>query len=514
MSTREPIGTFCLVLHSHLPWLSRHGAWPVGEEWLYQAWATSYLPLLRMLRRLGEDGLHDVLTLGVTPVLAAQLDDPYSLRGMHDWLGNWLLRSHEAAGSDNAALAGLAAEEHHAASAALADFELNWRHGGSPVLRPLVDDGVIELLGGPAAHPFQPLLEPRVREFALRTGLADTERRLGSRPSGIWAPECGYAPGMEDGYAEAGVARFLVDGPALRGDTAFARTVGSSDVVCFGRDLPVTYRVWSPRSGYPGHRNYRDFHTYDHLTGLKPARVTGRDVPPEAKKPYDAALAAQTVRRHAAEFIEVVRDRLTELRAEHGRPALVVSAYDTELFGHWWSEGPLWLAEVLRGLPEAGVRVSTLRGAVDAGLVAGPVELPASSWGSGKDWRVWDGELVADLVAQGSDVQSRLLKTVDHFPALLGRDPLLDGLARQATLALSSDWAFMVSKDSAADYARARAALHSGRVVELSDLITEGRRAEALSTVRRYDRQDTLFGQLDARMLAGTTTFRAQRPVS
>ena len=30
---REP-GMFCLVLHSHLPWLANHGRWPVGEEWL------------------------------------------------------------------------------------------------------------------------------------------------------------------------------------------------------------------------------------------------------------------------------------------------------------------------------------------------------------------------------------------------------------------------------------------------------------------------------------------------
>jgi len=39
VSPRAPVGTFCLVLHSHLPWLARHGTWPVGEEWLYQAWA-------------------------------------------------------------------------------------------------------------------------------------------------------------------------------------------------------------------------------------------------------------------------------------------------------------------------------------------------------------------------------------------------------------------------------------------------------------------------------------------
>nr|MDQ2710006.1 DUF1957 domain-containing protein [Actinomycetota bacterium] len=401
----------------------------------------------------------------------------------------------------------VAADEHRRATAALVDFEARWRHGGSAVLRPLVDDGVIELLSGPATHPFQPLLGERVRAFALDVGLSDTQRRLGSRPAGIWAPECGYAPGMEEGYAAAGVDRFLVDGPALRGDTAFARTVGDSDVVCFGRDLPVTYRVWSPRSGYPGGRAYRDFHTYDHQSGLKPARVTGRGVPSFHKKPYDADLAAAAVRRDAADFVRVVRNRLTELAAEHGRPALVVAAYDTELFGHWWFEGPDWLAEVLRALPEVGVRVSTLGGALEAGGLGGPVVLPASSWGSGKDWRVWDGERVAPLVASGRDVQRDLLRAVDSAvsgpaPPSAGRSPGLDRLARQALLALSSDWAFMVTKDSAADYALARTRSHAAEVAELAALLTAGRATEAARLVAELDRRDTLFGQLDARGLA------------
>jgi 1,4-alpha-glucan branching enzyme len=194
-------------------------------------------------------------------------------------------------------------------------------------------------------------------------------------------------------------------------------------------------------------------------------------------------------------------------------PSVIVSPYDAELFGHWWFEGPQWLAEVLCALPDAGVRVTTLRGALDAGLLGGPVQLPASSWGSGKDWRVWDGELVADLVELGADVQRRLLDTVARSPAGLGRDPVLDGLARQALLALSSDWAFMVSKDSASHYARARAGTHAGRVVELTELLAAGRRADAAALVRCYDRQDTVFGQLDARLLASDHVHTYQ-PVS
>ncbi|XVS63352.1 1,4-alpha-glucan branching protein domain-containing protein [Actinosynnema sp. CA-299493] len=485
-------GTFCLVLHSHLPWLAHHGAWPVGEEWLYQAWAHSYLPVVDLLERFAAEGREDVLTLGVTPVLAAQLDDPYSLRGLHDWLGNWQLRAHSA----SSRLPDLAAREHRASAWALDRFETRWRHGFSPVLRSLVDARAVELLGGPAAHPFQPLLDPRLRAFSLRTGLDDTAHRIGSAPEGIWAPECAYAPGMEHDYARAGVRRFLVDGPSLRGDTASGRPVGTSDVVAFGRDLEVSYRVWSPKVGYPGDPAYRDFHTYDHPSGLKPARVTGKTVEPADKRPYDPDLAARAVQRHAADFVDTVVRRLRALKEQHGKPSLVVAAYDTELYGHWWHEGPAWLEAVLRQLPGAGVRVTTLRGAVEAGHVGAPVDVPPSSWGAGKDWHVWNGPQVADIVHGNAEVQRELL-ALDLSGAV--RDPVADQAVREALLALSSDWAFMVTKDSAADYARYRAKVHADRFAELVALRRAGRGRDRAVGLRLVDGP---FGHLDARGLA------------
>jgi 1,4-alpha-glucan branching enzyme len=137
------------------------------------------------------------------------------------------------------------------------------------------------------------------------------------------------------------------------------------------------------------------------------------------------------------------------------------------------------------------VRVSTLAGALAAGHLGAQVDLPASSWGSGKDWRVWDGEQVADMVDAGAAVQRELLSTVDSMVAVV-RDPAADELAREALLALSSDWAFMVTKDSAADYARRRAALHRARVTEL---------ATALRAGRPVSRRGGPFGHLDARGL-------------
>lgn len=500
-SARVP-GQFTLVLHSHLPWLANHGRWPVGEEWLYQSWASSYLPVFAMLRGLAADGYTGQLSLGITPVLAAQLDDPHCTTGMYEWLADWQLRAAEVATASDPIRRQLGTREYRSAATALADFEINWRHGGAPLIRSLISSDVVEVLGGPLAHPFAPLMNPRLRDLSLREGLADARSRWGTTPAGIWAPECAFAPGMETEYAAAGVGHFMVDGPTLHGDTALGRPVADSDVVAFGRDLAVSYRVWSPRSGYPGHAAYRDFHTYDHPSGLKPARVTGRTVPSEKKKPYDPDRADAVIDRHVDDFIDCVRRRLTDESARIGRPAHVVAAFDTELFGHWWHEGPIWLDRVLRRLPEAGVTVGTLDSARRAGFVGSAIPLAASSWGSGKDWRVWDGPQVQHLVTLNAEVTELALTTVDKLvDGRAGRSAVADQILRETLLTLSSDWPFMVSKDTAADYAVQRAHTHAHATREICDAALRGRSPQAGRLATGWSRADNLFGGLDARRL-------------
>ena len=491
----EAVGSCCIVLHSHLPWLPHHGTWPVGEEWLYQAWAGSYLPLTRMLTRLADEGRQGLLTLGVTPVLAAMLDDPSCLAEVTTWSANWLLRS-EAAAVDGVGVAGYEACAAHQTLDQLAGA---WSAGASPVLRGLADAGVVELVGGPLSHPFQPLLPERVVRAQLTAGLDDATTRVGTRPGGIWAPECAYRPGLEKLYADAGVSHFLVDGPTVGGDTAAGYDVAGSGVVAFARDLDLAYRVWSPRAGYPGGPWYRDFHTFDHASGLKPSRVTSQDSAPQDKAPYDPAAARTAARADAADFVAAVRQRLLDVQeARGGRPGLAVVAYDTELFGHWWHEGPMFLEAVLRGLPEAGVRVMTLQQALED-HVDGARELPAGSWGAGKDWHVWSDP--GDLVDLGEEVSERLLRVVDKQSDPRCRNDAVDQLGREAFLALSSDWAFMVSHDSTPDYARRRAHGHAQAFHDLADALEDGDAPRAAQVAARLRAIDRPFPGFDARSL-------------
>ena len=504
---RSPVpGALCLVLHSHLPWLQHHGVWPLGEEWLHQAWVESYVPLVAELDALAAEGHRDVLTLGVTPVLAAQLDDPYAVDQARTWAALWQLRCRELGLGAGDELTRLARYEYDAATRASAALESRWRHGGSPVLRSLRDAGVVELLGGPATHPFLPLLLPEMVDVALRVGLDDSRWRLGERPAGIWSPECGYRPGLGRTLARAGVRHFLVDEQTVLdsgGDSSAGWTVDGTDVVAVPRDLEVTNLIWSSRSGYPTAAAYRDFHRREPSTGAHLWAVTGPDVPSSAKAPYDpdAAAAAgdpgRRLVRHrglrpaapAAPRARPPRDGRRGLRHRAVR-ALVARGPGVPRRGRAgaargrrardhrrarpWPPGTS--RDRCRCAPGRGARARTSR--------SGTARRCPPSW---RTTRRCNGA--------GSRSMAR-----ERAGGRLGtRRPDLDQLLRTLLNALSSDWAFMVTRDQAVDYARRRFEGHRDAFHRLASLVEDGDADGARAEAQRQADTDDTFPWLDAR---------------
>src|SRR5687767_27764 len=89
----EPLGTLCIVLHGHLPYVLHHGTYPHGEAWLYEAAAETYLPLLDVLREITKQNVRPALTIGLTPVLLEQLAHGRFKTGFVDYLGERVARS-------------------------------------------------------------------------------------------------------------------------------------------------------------------------------------------------------------------------------------------------------------------------------------------------------------------------------------------------------------------------------------------------------------------------------------
>ena len=150
--------------------------------------------------------------------------------------------------------------------------------------------------------------------------------------------------------------------------------------------------------------------------------------------------------------------------------------------------------------------MTTLGSAISDGAVAGSASPRNSSWGSGKDWQVWSGAQVADLVQLNTEVADTALTCVDKAleqapPGPSTRNFVADQILRETLLTVSSDWPFMVSKDSAADYARYRAHLHAHATREIADAYAAGRHDAAARLAEGWNRADGLFGALDARRL-------------
>jgi 1,4-alpha-glucan branching enzyme len=176
---------------------------------------------------------------------------------------------------------------------------------------------------------------------------------------------------------------------------------------------------------------------------------------------YDPDAARAAAHRQAAEFVAAVAERLREFSAARGRRGLLVFAFDTELLGHWWSEGPIWLAEVLRLAPGAGVGLLSL----DAALATHePVERPLApaSWGDGKDLRTWDSPAVADLASGSRRLELRLLAALARgvAPARAQR------AARELLAVQASDWAFLDGRGQAGDYPYLRATAHAEAMLD------------------------------------------------
>jgi 1,4-alpha-glucan branching enzyme len=456
-------GALALVLHSHMPYVEGFGTWPFGEEWLWEAVATVYLPLLEVL---GDAPL----TLGLTPVLCDQLETLPGEPG--DRLRRFLadvrreIHTEDSRGLDEGGEHELATEVLRAAEDYLR-AEAALEGGGRDLLgglRQLGRGGAVELWTSCASHPVLPLLATDAGlRLQLATGIASHERRFGAWSGGLWLPECAYEPGLERELADAGTRAFCVDQTAAHGLGApeqLEPVAAPGGAVAVPIDWATVKLVWDDRSGYPVNPVYRDYH-----------RRTVHDLRPwnNAGEPYRHDDATALAREHARDFVQRAVARLDEYAEARGRPGLLCCALDTELLGHWWYEGVGWLAAVFE---EAGAQDLDLTTVSDGLRRVEPVErgLVTSSWGMHKDLSTWDSAAVAELAFA---VRGAELATVAAAAAGGTPHAALERAARELLALQSSDWAFLATRDLAADYPQRRVrehlAAHDAALAALKD---------------------------------------------
>jgi len=238
LESPAPAGFLTFTLHAHLPYVINHGTWPHGIEWLFEAAAETYIPLLQMLGRLERDGIALRANLDLSPILLEQLAHPVFLAEFPNYLTRKIVAAREDEAffiqSGDLQLAGTAKFWQDFYVRTLIDFNALGRDiaGG---FRRFNEAGLIRIITSAATHGFLPLLgtDESVRA-QVRLAVETHTARLGVAPKGVWLPECGYRPagfweypavtadgasvapgfvreGLEEVLTAAGLSFFFVD---------------------------------------------------------------------------------------------------------------------------------------------------------------------------------------------------------------------------------------------------------------------------------------------------------------
>jgi 1,4-alpha-glucan branching enzyme len=432
-----PSGELAILLHTHMPYVEGFGTWPFGEEWLWEAIATSYLPLLEVL----DDHAPAPITLSLTPVLCDQLAAPGPMERCVRFLREIRPESHRR---DIAELRSVGDED---AAAELARSAAEYADAADRLEALEADGGLLGALGAHASwtsaatHAVLPLVATeRGLDLQIRTGVASHRRRFGHWDGGFWLPECAHASWLGPALQRAGVHAVCVELTDRLGlGDRLDPLAGDGGPALWPIDRSVIAWVWGD-CGYPARPPYRDYHRYTtHRHRVQ--RIDGGR--------YDHAAARAQARADAAEFVAGVRRRVAG-------GGVCVCALDTELIGHHWYEGPAWLRAVLQEAGRQGLRLTRLD---DAALARHqPRAVPeaarsphATSWGAGEDLRTWSGPRVATFAHRQRYAEIALARR--H-----GRPP--DRALRELLALQGSDWAFLHDRDLSGDYPEERAAAH------------------------------------------------------
>lgn len=383
--------------------------------------------------------------------------------------------------------------------------------------RRLQDAGRVEVTSSAATHGFLPMLkhEESIR-LQLALGAAEHLRVFGRAAEGCWVPECAcrpagawapadqppvVRPGTEHHVAWAGFRYFFVDSHMARagrplgvygeyfdGETlrlsltspdaapVASRTpyeayrvtdaTAAREVAAFVRDPRSSAQVWSRHGGYPGAAPYLEFHKIRWPGGLKLWRVSPAGTDLGEKEAYVPDEARQQATWHAGHFAHLLDEVRTAQIAGRGNQGtkqgtkgledglVVVAPFDTELFGHWWFEGPDFLGDFYAQLPQyAGLRATTAGGHLDAHGPRHGLRLAEGSWGANGDFSMWNGPLVEWTWPVIWDIEDRFWTLAPRAVADGRIHEILAQAARAMLLLQSSDWQFIISTGEVADYA-------------------------------------------------------------
>jgi 1,4-alpha-glucan branching enzyme len=561
-------GNFVLILHTHLPFVLHHGTSPHGVDWLNEAVAECYIPLLNVFNDLLKEGIKANVTLDISPVLTEQLEHPDFKRIFINYCDAKI----DAAQKDRKDFTRWGYDAHHIW---LTEFWENWyrqrkedflsKYNSSIIqaLRELQDNDVIEIMTCGATHGYMPLLGyDKSINLQIISAKENYKKHFRREPKGIWLPECAYRPayfwkslipikpfneehlrpGIEQFLFQNNLNYFVTDEQLLENSRAvgafdqekkffnsilspyFKHTpwnfdknplrlylVASGDQVKYGyaaaftRHRDLSMLVWSGEVGYPGEPDYLDFHKKHLNSMLRYWRVTDTKADMMYKSLYHPDWTWKKIDLQTNHFIHNLENSVNYYHNLTNKFATLVTPFDTELFGHWWFEGPEFLRSLIRGIHNSPwvnmVKASEQLDIINPQEV---ISLPEGSWGENNNHDVWmneENKWTWENIYNDENCFNHLISNVNISELDVLAKRLLTQALRELMLLHSSDWQFLIHTKSAKDYAEQRFFFHHSdfnRLCELTKkyLGTKSLTEDEILYLEEIEERDFIFPEL------------------
>ncbi|GAB1421389.1 1,4-alpha-glucan branching protein [Anaerolineales bacterium] len=555
------LGGLMFVLHTHIPYVRLAGRWPHGEEWIHEAICESYIPLLRGFYALRKKEVDFKLVMSITPVLADQLANQDIIQHLDYYLEERLnlaeidIKSFQNPTvrhdyQDYDYLAALAQWYYEQYNAVREYWKNDLKGDIIGAFRELQDEGYLEIITSAATHAYLPLLKHDLAiDAQLKTAIHSYKKLFGKKPRGIWLPECGYRPAYltKDGEIRKGLGAFLEkydfeyffsETHAMIGgepvgvaagdvlgrygaiknryvldfesterndnDTYQAYLLSEDDeltqVAVMGRNNVTGDQVWSEKNGYPLDFDYREFNKRAPTSGFQYWRVTDEQGNLGSKDYYHPDWARYKIDQHAEHFSHLVHDLISSYHEATSEYGLVVSMYDTELFGHWWYEGVNWLMKVLKRISNnPAVDLVQASAYLEAHPPTRSIHLPESSWGTGGGHFTWKNRETRWMWEAINEVETAMIKIAAEYQQPDSKEEqTLNQMARELQLLQSSDWEFLVTSAQARHYAVQRFRQHHQRFYILAESLAINQASNKL--FRAIWDNDQLFSDIDYRV--------------
>ncbi|MGB9843944.1 MAG: 1,4-alpha-glucan branching protein domain-containing protein [Caldisericia bacterium] len=474
-----------IFLHSHLPFSLNKGRWPFGEEWLFEISLSTYLPLLKIFHELKDENIEFNLNLGITPVLMDQLKTEYFKEKFLEYIEikekNGLIDYEKYKNNPKI----ISILDYYMSE--LNDLKKLYEKINFDIVdafNKLQNEGYIEIGTSAITHAYLPLLKyDESREMQIKNGVIVYKKYINKNPNIIWLPECAYKPGIEKILKETGINFFILNYHSLieeseeifrygRKDLKFDLKNKFSTLFLYETDYepyvllrnPETSEsVWSRDYGYPGDGDYREFHKKSENSGFQYWRITDKNVSLGDKDYYDFRKANEKAKIHALDFKNNLEKIFTDFNNNYDLEGLIVAAYDTELFGHWWYEGVQFIKELLKLSSNSDIyKTTTTKNLIkEAPIKKG--KFSESSWGLGGYHYTW-------LNSETMWIWEKIHEIEDKFMNLKEVDlEKLKTLLKEKFLLESSDFPFLVTTSTAKDYAINRFNEHYKKFLMLLD---------------------------------------------